>query len=166
MPLMNRAQARQWSRAAAAVAAVFGTLPIVGRLLFGDWGFDGAWELAGALAILAAYLYLVGRRTYRPIPDSADLLDRAIQIARAGQVEDAIALLTEALRLSPRLWQAHQYRGELMLICRRAVEAREDFRAAIALMPDEPGLRMLLERAEAEIADKGDQENRPEHPDL
>jgi len=86
------------------------------------------------------------------------MLDRAIQLAVNGRVDDAITLLTEVLRLSPRLWQAFQYRGELYLAQQRADAALEDFDAAIDLAGNEPHLCRLREKALVTNTSTGGQE--------
>lgn len=149
-----RVRARQWSRAAWALGALCASLPISSRLFLGVWGFETAAEVACLCGICGAYLHLVSRRGSPAIPDSADMLDEAIQLGRLGQVEDAIGLLTEAIRLSPRLWQAYQYRGELYLLQQASPErAIEDFGEAIRLVPAEPHLYLLRAQAHALLGD-------------
>jgi len=144
---LDRSKARQWSHAAWAIAAVFGSLPIAGRILLGNWGFEEAWEFACALLVVGAYFHLLGRRAQRAMPDPAIVMDRAIRLASEGRVDDAIALLTKTIRLNPRLWQALQYRGELYLMQDRADSALRDFDAAILLAGDEKHLYLLREKA-------------------
>ena len=83
------------------------------------------------------------------MPDPAEMLDQALALARYGQVDEAIALLTEAIRLSPWLWQGYQYRGELYLAQQLPERAAEDFHEAIRLAPGEPHLQELLEQAQS-----------------
>ena len=142
-------RARQWSRAAWALALLFGTLPLASRLFLGSWQFQGAAELSGICLLLGTYLYFIGRRSSSPVPDSAALVNRAIGLAAEGRVKKAIALLTKAIRLSPRFWQAYQYRGELYLRQQKPAPALRDFEQAISLAPDEPHLSALRERAAA-----------------
>ncbi len=52
-------------------------------------------------------------------------------------------MLTETIRLSPQLWQAYQYRGELYLRQSNLQAALDDFSAAIRLAPREPHLYLL-----------------------
>jgi len=137
-------RARQWRRTALAAAVLFASLPLAGKLILGSWGFDSAPGIACLCLVAAAYLYLVERKRRHPIPDSATILDAAIQQAAAGDTDRALALLDEALRLSPRLWQARQYSGQVRLGNPSAAEAAlEDFTAAIRLAPDEPHLYIL-----------------------
>jgi tetratricopeptide (TPR) repeat protein len=144
----SRARARQWRRAALALAFLFASLPITSRLFLGSWRFDGALDLAGLCLFAAAYLYFVGRDRRPPIPDSAAILDEALRLAALGETNRGIALLDEALRLSPHLWQARQYRGELRLGEPDAAEsALKDFTEAIRLAPREPHLYILRSRA-------------------
>jgi tetratricopeptide (TPR) repeat protein len=138
---------RQWSRAAWALALLFGSLPVVGRFVLGDWEFVGAGEIACLLALLGVYLHIRARR-YAARPDPATLLDHASRLAASGRVDRAIELLTKTVRQSPRLWQAYQYRGELRLRAGEFELAAQDFSDAIRLAPDEQHLRVLLGQAE------------------
>lgn len=141
-------RARQWCRAALALAFLFASLPLASKLLLGDWEFDGAQAIAGLCLLAAAYLYLAGRESLPPVPDAAAILNEAIGLAAAGDTGQAIALLNEALRLNPRLWQAWQYRGEIRLLAPDAAgSALRDFTEAIRLAPDEPHLYVLRSRA-------------------
>lgn len=137
-------RARQWSRAALALAVVFGSLPLTSRLIIGNWGFDDAPGIACLFLIAAGYLYLAGRVPQPPIPDSATILTEAIRVAASGETDRAIALLNEAFRLDPGLWQAREYRGQIRLGETAAVEsALQDFTDAIRLAPVEPHLYIL-----------------------
>lgn len=136
-------RARQWYRASLALAILFASLPLTAKLLLGSWGFDGALEIACLFLAAAAYLYFAGRKDQPTIPDSAAILDEAIRQAALGQADRGLALLDEALRLSPGLWQARQYRGELRLAASDAMSALQDFTEAIRLAPDEPHLYIL-----------------------
>ena len=137
-------RARQWRRAALALAFLFASLPLAGKLFLGSWGFDGAPGIACLCLVAAADLYFAGRERRPPIPDSAALLDEAIRLAASGETDRGIALLDEALRLSPRLWQARQYRGQMRLGEPDAAEsALQDFTEAIRLAPGEPHLYIL-----------------------
>ena len=140
---MSASQASRWSRTALALAFLFASLPVAGKLILGAWGFQDATLLSCLCFILAAYLHIRERRSFRTVPDDAALLDQAIQLAASGQSEEGIALLTEAIRLSPRLWQAFQYRGELYLQRGSVDAALQDFNQAIALAPDEPHICVL-----------------------
>jgi tetratricopeptide (TPR) repeat protein len=71
------------------------------------------------------------------------MLEQAIQLAVSGQMDEAIALLTETIRLNPQLWQAYQYRGELYLRQQSFDAALRDLNEAIRLAPDEPHLHIL-----------------------
>ena len=137
-------RARQWCRAALALAFLFASLPVASKLFLGGWGFDGASGIACLCLLAAAYLHLAGRKSRPPIPDSATIMDKAIRLAASGETGRAIALLNEALRLSPRLWQAREYRGQMRLGEPDAAEsALRDFTEAIRLAPDEPHLYIL-----------------------
>src|ERR1035438_9695579 len=132
MPLpQNRARARQWSRTAFAMAVVFGSLPLASQIFLGGWGFDGAAEIGCLCLIAGVYFHIVSRR-FPAVPDPATILERAGQRAASGRPDRAIALLTEGIRLSPELWQAYQYRGELYLQQGGQIDAaRRDFSEAI-----------------------------------
>jgi tetratricopeptide (TPR) repeat protein len=161
MPLpQNRARARQWSRTAFAMAAVFGSLPLASRIFLGGWGFDGAAEIGCLCLIAGVYFYIVSRR-FPAVPDPATILERAGERAASGRPDRAIALLTEGIRLSPELWQAYQYRGELYLQQGGQTDAaRHDFSEAIRLAPGEPHLYLLRGRVYSltgdEVAAQGD----------
>jgi Flp pilus assembly protein TadD len=123
---------------------LFATLPLASKLFLGGWGFDGAAELACLCLVAAGYLYYAGRARRSPVPDSATLLGEAIRLAALGETGPGIAVLDEALRLSPRLWQAREYRGQIRLGKPDAAEsALQDFTEAIRLAPDEPHLYLL-----------------------
>jgi len=143
-----RLRARQWSRAAWALAILFASLPVSSRLFLGVWGFESAAGMAALCFVVGTYLHIVARRGQAAVPDPAAMLDEALGVARSGQVDDAIALLTEALRLSPWLWQAYQYRGELYLAKQLPELALVDFSEAIRLAPGESHLHALREAAD------------------
>ena len=145
-----RARAYQWSRTALALAALFGSLPLVSRIVLGSWAFEGAGGIAFVCLLLGTYWHLVSRR-YRTLPDPATRLEEALGLARAGQVDDAIVRLSAAIRVDPELWQAYQYRGELYLMHDSARAALADFEAAIRLAPGEPHLQNLRDRAREAI---------------
>jgi tetratricopeptide (TPR) repeat protein len=154
MPLpQNRARARQWSRTAFAMAAVFGSLPLASRILLGGWGFDGAAEIGCLCLIAGAYFHIVSRR-FPVVPDPSTILERAGEQAVSGRPDRAIALLTEGIRLSPQLWQAFQYRGEVYLRGEQAEAALQDFSEAIRLAPRERHLYLLRGRAYSLLGDE------------
>src|SRR5215471_14245426 len=137
-------QARRWSRAALALGILFAGFPLVGVLFLGTWEFDGSLGIACLFLIAAAYLYLAGRPRRPPLPDPSTILDEAIQLAASGETDRGIQLLDELLRLSPRLWQARQYRGQMRLAEPSAAEAvLQDFTEAIRLAPEEHHLYVL-----------------------
>jgi cytochrome c-type biogenesis protein CcmH/NrfG len=138
--------ARQWSRIALALALLFGSLPIAGRLVLGSWEFVSAAEIA-CLLLLAGFYFHFRARRHTATPDPATLLDQASQFAANGRMDRAIGLLTKTIRQSPKLWQAYQYRGELRLRAGEFALAAEDFSEAIRLAPEEPHLHSLLEQA-------------------
>ncbi|HMC57821.1 MAG TPA: hypothetical protein VKJ01_01395 [Candidatus Solibacter sp.] len=137
-------RARRWCRAALALAFLFASLPLVGVLFLGSWGFDGSLGIACLCLIAAAYLHLAGRAPRPPLPDPSTILDEAIHLAASGETDRGIQLLDEVLRLSPRLWQARQYRGQMRLVEPDAAEAvLQDFTEAIRLAPEEHHLYVL-----------------------
>ena len=135
------------------MAGLFGSLPVASKLLLGDWGFEGAAEVSCLCLILGTYFHIVSRRSAPPVPDPATMLDQAIQLASSGRTDQATALLTEAIRLSPQLWQAYQYRGELYLRQGDSVDALEDLTEAIRLAPEEPHLHLLRGQVHSLLGD-------------
>jgi tetratricopeptide (TPR) repeat protein len=153
--MTRQARARQWSRAAWAMAILFASLPVACRVFVGAWGFEGAFEISCLCLVLGTYLHLLSRRSLPAIPDAATLLDRAIRLALEGQTDRGILLLTDAIRLNPRLWQAFQYRGELYLLQSQTLDAAlNDFTEAIRLAPEEPHLYVLRGQAHRLLGDE------------
>jgi tetratricopeptide (TPR) repeat protein len=137
-------QARRWCRAALALAFVFAGFPVVGVLFLGRWEFDGSLGIACLCLIAATYLHLAGRSRRPSLADPSTILGEAIQLAASGETDRGIQLLDEVLRLSPRLWQAREYRGQMRLVEPEAAEAvLQDFTEAIRLAPEEPHLYVL-----------------------
>jgi tetratricopeptide (TPR) repeat protein len=124
------------------MAAVFGSMPLASRIFLGAWDFEGAGALAAICLIAGVYFHIASRR-FAAIPDPASLLERAGEHAFAGRDRRSLAVLTETIRLSPQLWQAYQYRGELYLRQPDLQAALADFSAAIRLAPNEPHLYLL-----------------------
>lgn len=144
----SASRARQWSRAALALALIFASLPVAGRLFLGSWRFDGALDMACLCLLAAAYLFFVGREGRPQAPDSAAMLDKALQLAADGATGPALDLLDEALHLDPGLWQAWEYRGQIHIGDPDAIDcALQDFTEAIRLAPGEPHLYTLRSRA-------------------
>jgi tetratricopeptide (TPR) repeat protein len=137
---------RHLSRTAFSLALLFGSLPIVGRLVLGSWEFVGAGEIAVLLLMAGAYFHVRSRRHITKA-DPATLLDQANRLAASGRIDRAVGLLTKTIRHSPRLWQAYQYRGEMRLRLGDFDLAAQDFSDAVELAPDEPHLQLLLEQA-------------------
>ena len=148
-----RQLARQWSRMAWAMALLFASMPVASKLFLGVWGFDGAAEIACLCLILGTYFHIAGRRRSQAIPDPATMLDQALQLAASGQMDEAIALLTQTIRLSPRLWQALQYRAELYLRQQSYDAALRDLDEAIRLAPEEPHLYILRGQAQSPLGE-------------
>ena len=80
------------------------------------------------------------------IPDSATLMDRASRLTASGRMAKAISVLTKALGLDRRLWQAFQYRAELRASQGDYRGALEDVSQAIRLAPREEHLYQLRAR--------------------
>ena len=140
----RRSRAHRWCRAALTLALLFASLPMTSKLFLGNWEFDAAPGIACLWLVAAAYLYLAGQPRRPPIPDSATLLGEAIRLAASGKTGQGIALLDEAFRLNPHLWQAREYRGQIRLAQSAAAEsALHDFTDAIRLAPGEPHLYIL-----------------------
>jgi tetratricopeptide (TPR) repeat protein len=121
------------------MALLFGSLPLASRLFLGAWDFAGAADLSGLCVLIGIYFHVVSRR-FTTLPDPSSMLDEANRLAAAGRLQDAIALLSEAVRLSPQLWQAFQYRGELYMRENVFAAAVDDFTEAIRLAPGEAHL--------------------------
>ena len=149
MKASTRLRARQWSRAAWALAILFASLPVSSRVFLGAWGFESAGGVAALCFVAGTYLHLLARKALRAMPDPAAVLDEALEMARDGRVKEAMAVLTEAIRINPWLWQAYQYRGELYLAQQSPDLAAADFSEAVRLAPDERHLRELLEQAQS-----------------
>jgi Flp pilus assembly protein TadD len=136
------------------MALVFGSLPVASKLFLGTWGFDGAAGVSCLCLVLGTYFHLVSRRSAPPVPDPATMLDEAIQLATSGRTDQATALLTEAIRLSPQLWQAYQYRAELCLGQGDSLDAAlQDLTEAIRLAPGEPHLHLLRGQVHSLLGD-------------
>ena len=129
------------------MAALFASLPVAGRILLGTWGFEGSTALACLCLILGTYLHFVGRRNSPALSDPAGMLDEAVQLAADGRTKQAMRLLTRAIRLSPRFWQALELRARLYLAMGNAGGAVADLTQAIALAPGEPQLYSLRGQA-------------------
>jgi tetratricopeptide (TPR) repeat protein len=149
MQSASRSRAREWSRSAFALGLLFASLPVAARLLLGDWAFRGAFEVAAICFLIGAYLHLLSRGQTRSLPDGAAMVERAFRLAYEGRMDAAMAMLSQAIRLNPRFWQAYQYRGELSLRRNAPAASLEDFNEAIRLAPDEPQLYVLRGQAHA-----------------
>lgn len=146
---------RQWSRVAWGLAALLGSLPVVSLLFLGSWGFPEAAELAALCFLVGCYLEILGRRRWRTLRDDALVLERALSLGAEGRDQEAIALLTQALRISPRLWQAHQYRGQLRARRPETWQAAlADLDQAIRLAPGEGHLYALRSQVFALLGDE------------
>ena len=146
-------QARQRTRTAFAMAAVFGSMPLASRIFLGAWDFEGAGALAALCLIAAIYFHLASRR-FAGLPDPASLLERAGEHAMAGRDRRSLAVLTETIRLSPHLWQAYQYRAELYLRQPDLPDALEDLNTAIRLAPREPHLYLVRAQVHTLLGDE------------
>jgi Flp pilus assembly protein TadD len=126
-------------------------MPAASRILLGIWGFHEAAAVSVICFFVAGYLYVMSRGRTRAIPDSAQLMDRARGLAASGKPVKAISVLTETLRLDPKLWQAFQYRGELRVSQGDYEGALSDFSEAIRLAPHERHLYLLRAHVYSEI---------------
>lgn len=134
-------------------------MPVAGKILLGVWEFHEATAISIICLAIAAYSYLISRRQTRTIPDGAELMDRARGLAASGKVAKAISLLTEALNLDPKLWQAFQYRGELRASHGDYKGAVDDFSEAIRLAPQERHLYLLRARVYSTIGQESPAQN-------
>jgi tetratricopeptide (TPR) repeat protein len=144
---VNRARARQWSRTAFALAALFASFPIAGRLLLGEWAFDGATGIACLWLAAGAYLHIRATRVHT-LADPAALVDDAMQLARLGDIRRAFRVLDRAIAENPRFWQALQCRAEVRLHLGDTGAAVVDLDRAIGIAPEEAHLRELRAYAE------------------
>ena len=139
---MPRSRLQQLSRTAYALAALFASFPIAGRLILGEWAFEGASGIAGLFLTAAVYLHIRSRRM-RTSPDPALMLDEAIEHVRAGETQRALRLLNRTIAENPWFWQAYQRRGELHLLLGEIAAATADLDDALRLAPDELQLQEL-----------------------
>ena len=144
----------QWSRAAWGLSALAASLPVASRLFLGSWAFTGAGEVSFLFLALGIYLHIHSRRRARTVRDDAANLERALQLASAGQTDESIELLTRLIRQSPRLWQALQYRGQIHLQLGSTEEALHDLSQAIELAPEEAHLYALRSQARVLAGDE------------
>jgi tetratricopeptide (TPR) repeat protein len=116
-------------------------------LLLGSWAFPEGLGLACLCGIAAAYFHIMSRRRMRALPDPAKIIEVAVELAYKGKMDQAIALLTKEIRRSPKLWQLHQYRGQLHMLNGAADLALLDINEAIQLAPNEAELYNLRDAA-------------------
>jgi tetratricopeptide (TPR) repeat protein len=152
-----RSRWQQWSRTAFALAALFASFPIVGRIVLGEWAFPGAGGIAGLWLAAGSYLHVRSRRM-KTAPDPAAMLDEAIRLASIGDTPRAGPLLDRAIRENPWFWQAYQCRGEIRFTLGDTAGAAADLDEALRLAPGEPHLRELREQVEVS-------RRKPESPD-
>jgi Flp pilus assembly protein TadD len=126
-----------------AIGLLFASMPVAAKILMGVWGFQEAAAISIICFAIAAYLYLLSRGRTRAIPDGAEMMDRARRLAASGKMAKATFVLTKALSLDPKLWQAFQYRGELQVSQGDYRGALDDFSEAIRLAPQERHLYLL-----------------------
>lgn len=140
MPASTRL--RQWSRTSFALAALFASFPLAGRLILGEWSFEGATGIAGLWLAVGSYLYIRSRRV-KALRDPAVMVDDALQLVGAGDTRRGLAVLDRAIAENPRFWQAYQCRGEVRAQLGDLKEALADLDEAIRMAPDESHLREL-----------------------
>ena len=125
---------------------LFASMPVAARIVLGVWAFQEAGAISVICFAIAAYLHLRSRGRMPTIPDSATLMDRASRLTASGRMAKAISVLTKALGLDRRLWQAFQYRAELRASQGDYRGALEDVSQAIRLAPREEHLYQLRAR--------------------
>ena len=125
---------------------LFASMPVAARIVLGAWAFQEAGAISVICFAIAAYLHLRSRGRMPTIPDSATLMDRASRLTASGRMAKAISVLTKALGLDRRLWQAFQYRAELRASQGDYRGALEDVSQAIRLAPREEHLYQLRAR--------------------
>jgi tetratricopeptide (TPR) repeat protein len=118
-------------------------LPVAGRIALGVWEFHEAAAIAIICFVAAVYLYIKGRRRLVTLPDGAAMIDRARKLEESGKAPKALAVLTEALSLDPKLWQALEYRARLHLSRGDYSKALDDLSEAIRVAPEERHLYLL-----------------------
>jgi tetratricopeptide (TPR) repeat protein len=121
-------------------------MPVAARIVLGVWEFQEAAAIAVVCFALAAYLDLRSRGRIATLPDSAAMIDRASRLTASGRMARAISVLTRALGLDRKLWQAFQYRAELRASQGDYRGALDDISEAIRLAPDEPHLYLSRTR--------------------
>jgi Flp pilus assembly protein TadD len=147
-------EARRVSSTAWGLALIFGSFPLIGRVVLGTWEFGGSAELACLLLLVGAYARFRASRAYAAKPDPATFLDHAGRLASSGRMDRAVGLLTKTIRQSPKLWQAYQYRAQLQVQSGDAAQAVRDLSEAIRLAPNEPHLYVLRSQAYAILGDE------------
>jgi Tfp pilus assembly protein PilF len=148
-----RSETRKWSRTAVAIGVLFASMPAASRVFLGVWGFHQATGLSIICFTIAIYLYARSLGWKLGLPDGAALLDRAHRLESSGRVPKAISVLTQAIRLDPNLWQAHEYRGNLHARQGEYSEALKDFTEAIRLAPHERHLYVIRARVYSNIGE-------------
>lgn len=89
------------------------------------------------LAALLAVALLAAADPVRASAQSADeRLAEAERLIAAGQADQAIVLLNEALALDPRHWRSLCRLGEAQMAAKRLPEAEKALREAVAIQPD------------------------------
>lgn len=122
-------------------------MPVAGRIILGVWEFHEAAAIAIICFAAAVYLYIKGRKRLVPLPDGAAMIDRARKLGASGKAPKAIAVLTDALSLDPKLWQALECRAQLHLSRGDYSKALEDLSEAIRVAPEERHLYLLWAEA-------------------
>lgn len=114
------------------------------RIFLGSWGFPEAAEFSFVCLVIGSYLEIRGRRRLKALRDDATALEQALSLAAEGRTGEAEGVLTKAVRISPKLWQAYQYRGQVRMHQPDSwSEALADFNEAIRLAPKESHLYTL-----------------------
>ena len=129
-----------------AIGLLFASLPVAGKIVLGVWAFQESAAIAVICFAIAAYLYMRSLGRIPTIPDSAAMLERANRLSGSGKMAKAISILTKALGLDRKLWQALQYRAELRASQGDYRGALDDVSEAIRLAPQEQHLYLLRAR--------------------
>ena len=87
------------------------------------------------------------------MPDSAELVHRAIDLSDAEDFTGALNLLTRAITADPINAQAYFERGMVLLNLDQDANAVADFDRALAIDPDFPGARDWRSKALASLGD-------------
>ena len=100
------------------------------------------WEAGDSASALSAYKTALERNPY----DYRAEWELA-RLMLADNPEEALRLSNQALQLKPDIVEALTIRGRALVSLQKPQEAIADFRKAISITPDEPGIHFQLARA-------------------